>query len=263
MKTAKYYLALAAVGIFCSLLQADIQPAPDCDKPAVTAKADPALAGMDKLSVQINLAGNKPNKIGLSREKLQNKIEGELKDAGIKIIANPGENPGPSCLDRFPRLKIDIKLINSADSQQYFFSTYTSLSRMVRVKKNPSLLLIATVFDTGIVIKAVPEKEVSAAVTDSVEKQVESFIAAWTLASQLDLQPADVNNPAVAPCKQENLSAKQTTAEYEYVASKNGKVFHKSSCSAAKRIRPENLKDYHSRAEAIKAGKRPCKICKP
>jgi hypothetical protein len=53
------------------------------------------------------------------------------------------------------------------------------------------------------------------------------------------------------------------TVAYRYVSSKNSQVFHTPQCRSAKRIKPENLITYSSREEAIKAGKRPCKVCKP
>jgi len=58
-------------------------------------------------------------------------------------------------------------------------------------------------------------------------------------------------------------AAKSAMAEYKYVASKNSKIFHKPECRWAKRIKPENLVGYNSKDEALKAGKRPCKLCKP
>jgi len=63
--------------------------------------------------------------------------------------------------------------------------------------------------------------------------------------------------------KQTKPAAKSAVAEYKYVASKNSNIFHKPECSWAKRIKPENLVGYNSKEEVIKAGKRPCKWCKP
>jgi len=63
--------------------------------------------------------------------------------------------------------------------------------------------------------------------------------------------------------KQTKPGAKSAVAEYKYIASKNSKIFHKPDCSWAKRIKPENLVGYNSKEEAINAGKRPCKQCKP
>jgi len=46
-----------------------------------------------------------------------------------------------------------------------------------------------------------------------------------------------------------------------YIASKNGKVFHKPDCRFAKRIK-KKIK-FITRKEAIVQGLRPCKLCKP
>jgi len=63
--------------------------------------------------------------------------------------------------------------------------------------------------------------------------------------------------------EQTKPATKSAVAKYKYVASKNSKIFHKPGCSWAKRIKTENLVGYNSKEEAIKAGKRPCKLCKP
>jgi hypothetical protein len=51
--------------------------------------------------------------------------------------------------------------------------------------------------------------------------------------------------------------------EVGYVASKNSQVFHHPGCKAAAKISSNNLVRYGTREEAIRAGKRPCKECKP
>jgi 2-keto-myo-inositol isomerase len=63
--------------------------------------------------------------------------------------------------------------------------------------------------------------------------------------------------------KQIQPAAKSAVAEYKFVASRSSRVFHKSDCRWAKRIKPDNLVVYNSKDEAIKAGKRPCKVCNP
>ena len=51
--------------------------------------------------------------------------------------------------------------------------------------------------------------------------------------------------------------------EYQYVASKKGKVFHYIWCPSAQRISEENRRYFKTREEAIKAGYRPCRKCNP
>jgi sugar phosphate isomerase/epimerase len=60
--------------------------------------------------------------------------------------------------------------------------------------------------------------------------------------------------------KQTKPGTKSAVAEYKYVASRSSKVFHKSDCRWAKRIKPDNLVVYNSKNEAAKAGRRPCKV---
>lgn len=51
--------------------------------------------------------------------------------------------------------------------------------------------------------------------------------------------------------------------EITYVASKNSKTYHVSSCSHAKKIKAENLISFSDKEKAVKEGYQPCKICKP
>jgi micrococcal nuclease len=52
-------------------------------------------------------------------------------------------------------------------------------------------------------------------------------------------------------------------AKVAYVASANRAPFHKITCQWADRISPQNLQTFGTRDEAIRAGHRPCKVCKP
>ena len=55
----------------------------------------------------------------------------------------------------------------------------------------------------------------------------------------------------------------QSSSPGGFVASKSGKVFHKSACPHAKRIQDNTKVTYRTRDEAINAGKRPCQTCNP
>jgi micrococcal nuclease len=52
-------------------------------------------------------------------------------------------------------------------------------------------------------------------------------------------------------------------AKVAYVASVNRAPFHRTACQWADRISPQNLRTFTTREQAIKAGHRPCKVCKP
>jgi len=49
----------------------------------------------------------------------------------------------------------------------------------------------------------------------------------------------------------------------QFVASRDRQVFHRPSCKWAQRITPAHRVVYASRAEARRAGKRPCAVCNP
>ena len=158
-------------------------------------------------------------------------------------------------------------MLKLEDSQQYVFRIQTSLSRAVYLMREPSLAFKADVWKANPVMQAVSVKDMPAKVTNLVLEQIEAFIYAYIVAKPQGRQPFDAGtsktDSLIATEKQPKPDAKSIVAEYEYVASKNRKVFHKPECNWAKRIKPENLVGYNSKDEAIKAGKRPCKLCKP
>ena len=55
----------------------------------------------------------------------------------------------------------------------------------------------------------------------------------------------------------------QPKSSYAYVASSAREPFHKPSCKWAQKISASNLVTFKTRDEAIKAGHRACKVCKP
>lgn len=81
----------------------------------------------------------------------------------------------------------------------------------------------------------------------------------------LDGKPTGADSPSrpTPPVKAENPKPRPpATGPVRYVASRGGKVFHMLDCSAAKRIAPQNLIGYRSRADAAK-DKRPAEDCNP
>lgn len=70
--------------------------------------------------------------------------------------------------------------------------------------------------------------------------------------------------PDAAPAVERKAAAAQPAAppnEAPFVASVQGKVYHRRSCDAVRRINPANLTGFDSRANAEQEGKRPCSKC--
>ncbi len=63
--------------------------------------------------------------------------------------------------------------------------------------------------------------------------------------------------------KPTNATTTPTATSGRYVSSRRSKVFHKSSCSHAKRIKSTNRVIFSSPSKAKAANKKPCRACKP
>ncbi|MHC4752118.1 MAG: hypothetical protein ACYTFW_19875 [Planctomycetota bacterium] len=236
MKTKNYYLILAVfVGISSipslgwteSLLQED--------KPFLVGRPYPALAGIDRLRVVIMRPGAELNKDGLVWTELEAKVIDKFNTAGVKVI--PGISGNALNIQE---LRIYINMLKPDDSQQYVFRIQTS----------------------AVLVKDMPAK-----VTNVVLEQVEVFISARAAANPPGSQTSDVKtdetDSSTVTKKQAGPNGKSAVAEYKYIASKNSNIFHNLQCTWAKKIKPENLVGYKNKDEAIKAGKRACKLCNP
>ena len=265
MKVRKHFILLAVVaGILYSSVCGEEQFIEQDYGAVLIGRSHPTLAGIEGLSVVIVPPDAEPNKESLVWiwTELNTKVIERLSKDGIKIIPGVAGN-----ILNIVELRIDIDMLKLADSQQSVFCVQTSLSRAVCLMKEQRFSFKADVWETEPVMLAVSAEKMSEKVTSVVLEQVEAFIHAYHAANPQGLQTSDAETgnsvSPTTPQKQVKPVAESAVAEYRYVASKNRKIFHKPGCSSAKRIKPANMIGYNSRAGAIKAGKRPCKICKP
>jgi hypothetical protein len=271
MKTKKHYLILAVVtAILCAPAPGEIEPLlPEDSRPILIGKANPQLAGIEQLYVELR-SDMRISHLGITTlQDIHEKVERKLNKANIKIISRPFMDSRPVMFltdvkpFRLAKLRIDMSTLKLEDSQQYVFRIQASISREVRLARKNNFYFKADVWKTEPVMQAVSVKSMPAKVTDVVLEQVEVFIHAYLAANPSGTRPPDANDIAVKLPKPAKPDAKPAMAEHKYIASKNSKVFHKPDCRWAKRIKPANLVGYNSRNEAIEAGKRPCKVCKP
>ena len=263
MKTKKYFLFLIVViGILCASAFGEIELPLHTDEPVLLGQPNPALVGVEKLHVFIVPPDSEPNKDGLVVRELEAKVINKLKEAGIKIM--PGIAGNVLNIDE---LRVYIDMLKFADSQQCVFRIQTSLSRAVRLATKSKPSFKADVWQIEPIMQVVSVQSMPARVTEAVLGQVEAFICVYLVANPQPSKSSEAKTSGTLSPKDEKEKtkpvAKPAEAKYEYVASKNSKVFHKAECSSAKRISPKNLVSYNSRGEATKAGKRACKRCKP
>jgi hypothetical protein len=256
MKTKRYYLIFGVItGILCAAASGQIEQ-PQVD---LIASPNPALAGIKELDVVITIRGTDPNKDGLDTKRLKTEVERRLEKAGISIFV-PKEGV-TYALAIGSDLKVSIEMLGLGNSQQCVFRVQTSLSRAVHLNKQSNWLFKADVWTTEPVMQIEQPQNISAKVTKVVLAQVDAFIQAYHTANPPGVRSPDANY--TLPKELSQPSSPKPIVEYKYVASKNGDVFHTPNCRSAKRILPENMVGYSSREEAINAGKKPCKLCKP
>ena len=184
-----------------------------------------------------------------------------------------------------PLIRIDINKFFLIAGGPPVFSVQTTLFASVTVESNPGFFLRVDVWSKADTIQAPNPNGEIAAVNSLINRHIEEFVKDFSLANALPSVPADVNNINNLPPQKPQTSAKPKTSDfanatpdrevkpqapptdtpiqYSYVASKNSKVFHKPDCTWVKNILPNNRVFYKTRDEAIAAGKKPCKKCKP
>ena len=115
------------------------------------------------------------------------------------------------------------------------------------------LRLQAEVWQSEPVMQAVAKPAAAEAITTAVLAQAEAFVAAHQAARSPRPFPPDIQSDIAPPI----------AAGAAFVCSKSSQVFHRPDCRWVQNIAGGNLIGYNSRAEAVQAGKRPCKTCQP
>ena len=216
-----------------------------------------SLRGIKVMAVKVGCS-QEAEEAGLKEEDIRKDIATRLEEAGIKII--PEYMYGP------PRLDIRIKAYKIPRQEMFVDNIDVLLKEQVTLPRNPKEEITAVTWELSWLSNASPKQFVKH-IQSNIKILINAFIREYRAANPPDSRPADTNDigavSATVPGKLTVASAKPPAAEYKFVASKNSDVFHKPDCRWAKKISSKNLEGYNSKEEAIKAGKRPCRWCKP
>jgi hypothetical protein len=299
MKTQKYCLIVSIItGILCNIALSEVVSPPEKYEPLLIGRANPALAGIDNLHVTIIYPAEEPN--GLLKAQINNKLsQAGIKVFSPEPGVMYKLPTWPELQIRVDMLKLEqSQQADSADQSgvalakteaatspregRYVFHIQTLLAKNIHIQLKPALRQKADVWKAEPVMQAVSAENMPDKVTEVVLKQVDSFIEAWRAANPADKQISDANEISIVPKEQIKPAIKESVSENKpvlpalsvvegsvvegverYVASKNSSVFHKSTCTWATKIKPENLVHYKTRDDAINAGKKPCKQCEP
>jgi len=261
MSTGKFLFLLAVMaGVFCcSVLYGAAEPQP-------AEQSGQGLADIKELNVSIEYPDDEPNIANLPWKEIQNNVERRIKEAGLKIASEHYQEI-KSTAPEIPELVISVQAYRIYDSQRYVLHVQSFLSRAVYVSKERRLLIRADVWKSTPEMLMTPVRQVSIAIPSLLANQVLVFVHDYSQANPAGVTVSDTNTAGTGSLKAAKERVKSTAepaaAKYEYISSKNSRVFHKADCAWAKRISPGNLVGYNSRDEAIKAGKKPCEKCKP
>jgi hypothetical protein len=263
MKTRNCYLILALATAICSvsaLAQLEYHPPAEKRKPI---SPDPGLVGIKLITVTVVPPDRVPEKGFLDPEGLKAQVEDRVKKAGLNIFT-PEEGVRYD-LGEISQLKVQLEAFKLADSGEYVCRLQTFLSRAVNLahKYDRSGTFIADVWKTEPATVAASLADMSGQLAKVVLHQVDTFIATCIAANPPGEQAVPADGAARAEQPKGESAAKAPALGQMYVASKNANAFHKPDCRWAKNISPGNLVGYGSRDEAIAAGKKPCKSCKP
>lgn len=283
MKTKTYALIVAAVVAFSTAAAiAQTELATFSDDMLLIAKPNAALADISQLYVVIVQTSPPPDNQSLFFHELKAGIGSKLKEAGIDVADAAVTDPNVTKVlkRRFesienlewrradiPELRVNMHALDIEEHNSRVFSIQTSLAKKVCLSEQPKRHIKADVWKTDLTMKIILTEQMLQKVSDIIFEQTDAFITAYLIANNSNTLPAKANSTKPLSGKpdtpRDQRTQKQDTVEVNFVASKKSKVFHKPDCPFARRISPENLVTYKTRDEAINAGKRPCKRCKP
>lgn len=215
---------------------------------------NPGLAGVEQARVQVIADVN-------FAQTIEDKIAEQFTQAGLNVSVGGNAEQGT------PQFIVRVAVLQGMQSGLCVYHVQCSFARMVYLRESRTKMT-AEVWRADVPIGICDINDCEGAILKSVSLQADAFIAEWKKVNT-DRRTAEAivsrraDDSTQADEKDQAGSDESETPAYQYVASKNSKVFHKVDCRQAARINPENLVTFGSREEAVNSGRRPCKICKP
>lgn len=218
-----------------------------------------ALAGIERLCVVVAATETPEAKHLVDAAALRAKIVSRLHEAGITHV---------ECKTGLtPRLVVQIEATHVPDCGRHVYRVQTSVNRVVTFSNHRDLHVLAAVWQLRPAIQVVADERVAEAIGAAVIVQIDAFLGAYDAARRL--QPGTESPPAAAASARTGGqdgpedAVRSSSIQFQFVASRNSSVFHRPDCRWAQNIAEKNLVGFETRDEALRAGKRACKSCKP
>lgn len=243
---------------------------------------EPWFENVDALVVTISPVGS-PGSEMMDWDELKRKVEMQFKDAGVHIPGLDTPSRETFLLERAAQVddawgwvQVKVRFSRAPESSLFALCVETKLVRRVILPHRQDLGVAAPLGEVGGEIQFASEEELQGKIEATVDDHIRSFVFRLKTARAAQKNGSDESGSGRQEAGQgtgasgaSNVGQQGARDEssrissYPYVASKNSNIFHKSTCSSAKKIASDNMVGYGSRQEAIGAGKRPCERCKP
>ncbi len=185
-----------------------------------------------------------------------------LKARIVDMLAEAGIKPVEGETGLSPRLVLHVEGMAILDCDKYVYRVQTSLNRLVTFTNRRDLQIQAEVWHVRPVMEIAAGAEAADAMAAAALTQVEVFLGAYKAARTLLDKMGPARHEAADPAGAGPRSL-PALSKYPFVASRSSSVFHRPDCRWAQNIAESNLVGYQNRDEAVQAGKRPCKTCRP
>ncbi len=215
---------------------------------------DEVLADVEQLSVVLATRETRQVEQLIDTAKLKARIVARLGEAGIRHVENE--------MDPHPRLVVHVEGISVPGSERYVYRVQTALTRLVTFTNRRDRRFQGEVWQVRPVMAVTAQAQAGEAIESVALTQAGVFAEACKTARALSEKVGATGSEPLSTT-QAVAQDLQAVAKYAFIASRSSAVFHRPDCRWAQNISSDNLVGYQSREEAVQAGKRPCKSCKP
>ena len=227
---------------------------------ATVTQAGPHFANIDAVYLAIDYPKNAAVLKESYWDDAKTQLEQKLKKANLNISSAAKANLSKTDV----RLIVRVELLKVPDVNLFAIRVETVMARQMLLATGSDQIFIVPLSLGQYGIRFVSGSDLPGVIEDAASQHIDYFLRGYEAMKSLQEKKRGETDQLVAEPARSATAPQQTqVAEYAYVASKNSDVFHKPDCRWAKNISPKNLVGYSTRDEAIEAGKRPCKWCKP
>ncbi len=226
---------------------------------------DSILQGLTQVQLQITGIQQLIQEPNTSEENIKAEVVSLLNEGGIKVVSRPRsiQSRLTDADAKIPVFSIAIRTYTHDDVPLSSYSCEYYLTEPVILNRKDKTTIWAVTWQGKSNVGIIDQDALNRLTYEIVISSTHNFAHRCqqeNKSSEIATQPKteQASTSTIDP-----IGVANSISSYPFVASKNSEIFHKSTCPSAKRIAVGNIVGYKTRQEAIEAGKRPCKRCKP